>query len=119
MNACSNKSSESEVTSALPLMVIEQSDFQRDYLKPCKHTSQCSAPLICKDKVCKIPPSIIGKSDENTKTLKYTTSEGEKSIYIEVVSDNYTTQRGMMMRRICHPEWGMLFVFPSATRHAF
>ena len=119
-NACSSqKSSESEVASALPLMVIDQSDFRNDYLRKCNHTSQCNVPLVCMDEICKIPPSILGKSDEKTPKLNFKTTDGDKFIYIEVVADDYTTQLGMMKRRTCHEEWGMLFVFPSESRHAF
>ena len=119
LTACSNNKTESEVASALPLMVIDQSEFQNDYMKKCVHTSQCQAPLVCMNKTCIIPPSILGKTDENTPKLFYQNAEDRQFIYIEIVSDDYTTQRGMMMRRACHPEWGMLFVFPSEAKHAF
>ena len=101
-------------------MVIDQSEFQNDYMKNCVHTSQCLAPLVCTNKICKIPPSILGKTDENTPKLTFKNAEGEEQfVYIEIVADDYTTQRGMMMRRSCHPEWGMLFVFPAEAKHAF
>ena len=119
INACSSQKAESELAAALPLMVINEADFQRDYLKKCASSSQCQAPLVCKKKTCVIPPSLLGKQTQDAPVLKFSTSEGEKQIYIEIASDDYSTQRGMMMRRACHQDWGMLFVFPNESRHAF
>ena len=110
---------DSEVESALPLMVMELSDFQKEHLKHCTHTKQCAAPLVCEGNVCRIPPSLLGRVEETTPKLNFTTGSGNHTIYLEVVSDDYTTQRGMMMRRAFHSDWGMLFIFPDEARHAF
>jgi uncharacterized membrane protein (UPF0127 family) len=103
----------------LRLMVIEPQNLKKDFYKICKHMSQCTAPLICKNQKCQIPPSLINQIDETTPILKFKNDDTEQSFYIEVVNDNYTTQRGMMMRRAFADKWGMLFVFPEDYRHAF
>ena len=101
------------------LMVIEPSDYSNNINKFCTHTSQCIAPLACIRSKCQVPPSLIDKHDDKTPTLVFKNNDVKNSLYIELVDDDYTTQRGMMMRKAFADGWGMLFVFPNESRHAF
>ena len=119
--SCSGSKYTNEVPSSdiLHLMVIDSQNYTNDLTKVCAHTSECTAPLICVNSRCEVPPSIVNRVESDTPTLKFKNGDTETTLYIEVVDDNYTTQRGMMMRRTCAPNWGMLFVFPSESNHSF
>ena len=108
-----------EITLAFSSLVMERSAFDRDYLKPCQHTRECTAPLACFEGSCQIPPSIVGRVTPETPTVRVTTDTGVHEIYLEIVDDDYTMQRGMMMRRTCLKNWGMLFVYPSEGYRSF
>ena len=119
---CSNftgKTADSESEAAVPLMVIEKSAYERDKNKLCMHTRECTAPLSCLNGQCTIPPSILGKPLSNTPKISLNTSKGSASLWIEIVDDEYTMQRGLMMRRACQPGWGMLFIYPDEAKRAF
>lgn len=117
--ACSTQKAETDTSLVLPLMVIEKSEFDHDYQMACTHSSQCHAPLICRNLRCDIPPSLTGKTASDDPRLIFSGPGGKHEIAIEIASDSYTTQRGMMMRRYFASNWGMLFVFPNESPHAF
>ncbi len=127
LSACSNSrmSGDSDKPGGLSsdqllrLMVIEPSDYANSIFKSCTHTSQCTSPLVCINMTCQVPPSLIDQHDDNTPTLTFRNKDAQTSLYVEIVDDNYTTQRGMMMRKTFADKWGMLFVFPNESRHAF
>lgn len=120
--ACSSTSKatkDADIAAALPLMVIDQTTFEREHLKYCTHTRECTAPLACIEQKCSIPPSLLGRPNEKTNQLKFQTESAEHQIWIEIMDDDYTMQRGMMMRRAFHPDWGMLFVYPNEAKRSF
>lgn len=115
----SQKREEAALSAVLPQMVIKKSDFDRDYKKFCSHTRECSAPLTCLNKQCVIPPSISGISDDQTPKLSFKSQTGEHVLSLEIANDEYTMQLGLMMRKVCLPDWGMLFVYSDEARRAF
>lgn len=102
----------------LPQMVIEPQDFNHDIGKICKKTHECTAPLVC-DGQCIVPPSITGRVDEKTPRISFTTPSGKHEVLLEVVDEDYTMQRGLMMRKQCLPGWGMLFIYSGQAKRAF
>ncbi|MBQ9243136.1 MAG: DUF192 domain-containing protein [Proteobacteria bacterium] len=121
MPACSNvkPAVSAQDDAALQMMVVDRSHFEVSHKKPCSHTRMCPAPLVCENGMCEIPPSITGRADERTPQVSFETDKGKFKIWLEVVDDDYTMQRGMMMRRGCQPGWGMLFVYPSEGMRSF
>ena len=110
---------DADITAAMPLMVIAPDTFTQDHLKPCTHTQMCTAPLACIDQFCQIPPSLLGRHTDQTPKLIFKTETAEHQIWIEIMNDDYTMQRGMMMRKAFHPDWGMLFVYPNEAKRSF
>lgn len=110
---------ESDVKLALPLMVIDEASFGLNHLRPCGHMRECQTPLICSDKRCQIPPSLLGRPSATTPKLSFVTGDKKSSIYLEIADDDYSTARGMMHRRAFHPDWGMLFVFKNDEQRSF
>ena len=121
VQACSDVKSAANAQdlAALPMMVMDQGLFERDYKRACTHTRMCTAPLVCRNGYCEVPPSIVDRHDASTPSVTFETDSGRHSLWLEVVDDEYTMQRGMMMRRACQPGWGMLFVYPSEGMRAF
>lgn len=104
---------------ALANMVIDANDFSRDHMKPCTHTQECMAPLACFDGACIIPPSISGKANAHTPVITVKTENDSHPFHVEVVDDEYTMSRGLMMRRNCLDGWGMIFVYADDAKRSF
>ena len=116
--ACT-KRTEPSTQDALQLLIISQIDFNRSHQRACAKDADCSMPLVCTSGLCQIPPSITNKVDDATPKLTFSTGDDAHSVYVEIASDDYSRQRGMMNRKSCHPDWGMLFIFPNELRRSF
>ena len=123
MSSCSSLpfGQKEEDTSAvyLPQMVIDKSDFERDLHRGCKKIPECTAPLTCIGGQCVVPPSITGIADPSTPTDRFTTSTGEHTLNLEIVEEEQSMARGLMMRRLIRKGWGMLFIYPDEGKRAF
>lgn len=119
--ACSNvlPAAGAQDEAALSMMVIDKARFEQEHKSACTHTRNCTAPLVCQNGVCVVPPSIVDRHDETTPYVKFETETGTHSIWLEVVDDEYTMMRGMMMRKACQRGWGMLFVYPTEGMRSF
>ena len=110
---------DAEAEAAFPHLVISRADFDANVGKPCKHTRECASPLVCAAGKCAVPPSITGREAPDTPRITVETASGKHTVLLEVVDDEYTMARGLMMRRICQPGWGMLFVYPNEDKRSF
>lgn len=100
-------------------LVISQRDFAQSYRLSCEKNRDCALPLVCNRGLCDIPPSISGRADGQTPRLVFKTAGAEQSVYLEIAADDYARQKGMMNRKTCDPQWGMLFIFPNEARRSF
>lgn len=123
LNSCSvmpfGQKDEDVSVQYLPQMVIDKSEFDRDIHRPCKKIPECTAPLTCIGGECIVPPSITGNADASTPIVKFTTSSGEHTLKLEIVEDEPSMARGLMMRRLIQKGWGMLFIYPDEGKRSF
>ncbi len=120
-SACSSQPQKMavDVDKALGMMVIERSAFERQFQDYCVSMQDCQTPLVCADKKCEIPPSLLGNPTETTPTLTIVNGESQQNLWLEICDDDYTRARGMMMRKSFVMGWGMLFVFQDDAKRSF
>lgn len=116
--ACA-KSTEQTTQDSLQKLVITPMDFNRSHRLACDKNSGCSLPLVCLENLCRIPPSVTHTISDKTPRLAFSTGDARREIFLEIAADDYSRQKGMMNRKTCHPDWGMLFIFPNDMRRSF
>lgn len=119
MSACSQNLHEKAASEALPYLVISPLDFDRNFNMNCQKNEDCTLPLVCDNGLCNVPPAILDRSNDATPTLTFKNHDESHTIKLEIVSTDYARQKGMMNRKTCAPNWGMLFVFPNEARRSF
>lgn len=119
--SCSSQPQKSavDVDKALEQMVIERSAFDRHFQNYCSAMQDCQTPLVCADKKCDVPPSLLGTPTETTPTLTIVNGDSQQKLWLEICDDDYTRARGMMMRKSFVKGWGMLFAFQDDAKRSF
>ena len=108
-----------KVDGALQKMVIDKTQFDLNYLKPCSDMQQCQLPLVCMHSRCEIPPSLTNSPSADTPRLEFSNGDERQSFYIEERKDQYAQAKGMMFRKAFADGWGMLFIFNEDSRRHF
>ena len=107
------------VNRALSLMVIDSSQFDRNFMNPCDDMQQCQAPLVCMHSHCQIPPSLLNEPESDTPQLTIINGDAQHKLFVEICNDRYTQTRGMMMRKAFADGWAMLFAFTDDSKRHF
>lgn len=101
-------------------LVISDINLQQSMGTTCNESMQCHPPLTCNLHSCGLPPSMTGKANAQTPQLNFVDEHGSvRSVHVEVVRTPKARELGLMFRKYIHPDWGMLFVFPSDDYRSF
>jgi len=87
----------------------------------CRIDRDCSSYYRCNpERVCAVPPAVLGQSDVRTPRLELVAGELSRGrFFVELARDGFERARGLSHRPGMAVGWGMLFIYPRAVQHAF
>ena len=95
----------------LSLVARASDGNEREIADPCGNDRDCSGFLRCLDRVCAVPPAMLGVSDDRTPTAELASSEESRGrFFVELATTRYEKARGLSYRPSMDGRWGMLFV---------
>ena len=88
--------------------------------RPCRVDRDCGGYLRCLDRICALPPAVLGHSDLQTPTVELVRRDGGRArFFVELARDGSEQARGLSHRPSMADGWGMLFVYSETVRNAF
>lgn len=86
----------------------------------CSTDRDCSGYRRCLDRVCAVPPAVLGRSHADTPVVELVGGGASRGrFFIELANDAFERGRGLSHRPSLAEGWGMLFAFPGAVRDPF
>lgn len=79
----------------------------------------CGPTARCMEGACVEPPAMTGVANGETGRMIFETSAGEQQFKVEVVTESFETQRGLMCRDKMLEDWGMVFLMTRTRVQSF
>lgn len=96
-----------------------ESEVQSHLGDACLLDLHCIAPLRCEAEACAEPGGMSGTSSAVTPQVRFYADNDQPEYWLELATQPWERQRGLMFRPVLLDTWGMLFIFPDDAERSF